>query len=64
MRHNPFPIGQAARNAWVGHMLAALEESGFPEEVKPAMREYFERAATSMINHDDQQPDYRIDLRG
>lgn len=29
---------------------ASLDEAGFPEEVVPAMREYFERAATFMIN--------------
>jgi hemoglobin len=64
MRHNPFPIGQQARDAWVAHMLAALDEAGFPEEVRPAMREYFERAATFMINHDDRERDLRVELRG
>jgi hemoglobin len=60
MRHNPFPIDTAARDAWLGHMLAALEEAGFPEEVKPAMREYFERAATFMINTNANEQRLRI----
>jgi hemoglobin len=64
MRHNPFPIDSAARDAWVGHMLAALEEAGFPEEVKPAMREYFERAATFMINTETHEKRLRVELRG
>jgi hemoglobin len=64
MRHNPFPIGPDARNAWLGHMLAALDEAGFPDEVLPAMREYFERAATFMINQEHDHDDRRIELRG
>jgi hemoglobin len=64
MRHLPFRIGQAARDAWAGHMLAAIDEAGFPEEVLPALREYFERTATFMMNYDDSAPDLRVDLRG
>lgn len=64
MRHNPFPIGQQARDAWVGHMLAAMGEAGFPDEVLPAMREYFERAASFMINHEDSDRNLRVELRG
>jgi len=64
MRHNPFPIGPAARNAWVGHMLAALDEANFPTAVLPAMREYFERAATFMINQEQDSDPQRIELRG
>jgi hemoglobin len=64
MRHNPFPIGPAARNAWVGHMLAALDQANFPAEVLPAMREYFERAATFMINQEEDTNPQRIELRG
>ena len=50
MRHAPFVIDQAARDAWAGHMLAAIDEVGFDEPVRGALREYFERAATFMIN--------------
>jgi hemoglobin len=50
MRHAPFPIGQEARDAWLGHMLAALDEANIPEPARTAMRHYFEMAATAMIN--------------
>jgi hemoglobin len=50
MRHTPFRIGQAERDAWAGHMLAAIDEAGFEEPARTALREYFERAATFMIN--------------
>ena len=50
MRHAPFTIGQAERDAWARHMLAALDETGFPEPARAAMRDYFERAATFLIN--------------
>src|SRR5215217_2899414 len=50
MRHAPFTIGQAERDAWAGHMLAAIDEAGFVEPARSALREYFERAATFLIN--------------
>jgi len=53
MRHAPFVIGQAARDAWLGHMLAAVDEAVIDEPARSAMRSYFELAATAMIN---QQP--------
>jgi hemoglobin len=51
MRHAPFSIGQAERDAWAGHMLAAIDEAGFTEPARTTLRDYFERAATFMINH-------------
>jgi hemoglobin len=51
MRHVPFQIGQAERDAWFDHMLASLGESGAPDEVTSLMAEYFDGAATAMINH-------------
>lgn len=50
MRHLPFAIGQRARDAWVGHMLAAIDEVGIPEPYRNVMREYFARGATFMMN--------------
>ena len=61
MRHMPFRIGQAERDAWASHMLAAIDEAGFPEETHGALREYFERAATFLINQAEQE---RIELTG
>jgi hemoglobin len=52
MRHAPFVIGQAERDAWVRHMLAAVEEAGFAEPARGALIEYFDRAATFLINQD------------
>jgi hemoglobin len=50
MRHMPFVIGERERDAWVGHMLAAIDAVGIPEPQRGIMREYFERGATFMIN--------------
>jgi hemoglobin len=50
MRHAPFPIGQAARDAWLRHMLAAIDEAAIPEPARGAMHEYFTMAATAMMN--------------
>ncbi len=50
MRHLPFAIGPAERDAWLGHMLAAIDELGIAEPARRAMREYFEHGATFMIN--------------
>jgi hemoglobin len=61
MRHAPFRIDQAARDAWAGHMLAAIDEVGFAEPVRSVLRDYFERAATFMIN---EQGNSGIELLG
>ena len=59
-RHLPFPIGRRERDAWVGHMLAAIDEAGFAEPARQALIDYFERAATFLINSEPGE----IDLRG
>jgi hemoglobin len=60
MRHLPFAIGQRERDAWVGHMLAAIDEAGFTGAAREALVAYFERAATFMVN----QAPGEIELRG
>ncbi len=66
MRHAPFAIGRPERDAWVGHMLAALDvvlplddpaaqppviaASDLAAQVRGAMVDYFERGATAMMN--------------
>ncbi len=50
MRHMPFEIGQAERDAWLGHMLTAVREKGLAPELEEAMVNYFETASTHMIN--------------
>ncbi|MBX3285020.1 MAG: globin [Acidimicrobiales bacterium] len=49
-RHGHVPIGQEARDAWVRHMVAAVRESGVAEDLQARQIEYFEMAATHMIN--------------
>lgn len=50
MRHMPFPIDRRARDAWLGHMLAAIEAVGITEPARSIMRDYFERASEAMMN--------------
>lgn len=50
MRHLPFSIGRAERDAWMAHMLDAMEEVGIEEPAYTTMRRYFEDAATFLIN--------------
>jgi hemoglobin len=53
MRHRLFQIGQTERDAWVGHMLAAIDEVGIEEPATSIMRRYFEDSATFLINAGD-----------
>lgn len=53
LRHVPFTIHQEARDTWVRHMLAALDEAKIPEPARTVMAGYFERTATFLINAPD-----------
>ena len=50
MRHQPFAIGQAERDAWLRHMTAAVESLDLAPAVRKALLDYFETASTAMIN--------------
>jgi hemoglobin len=50
MRHQPFAIGQAERDAWLEHMTAAVESLALIPAVRKALVDYFETASTAMIN--------------
>lgn len=50
MRHAPFAIGPAERDAWLRHMTAAVESLDLPRAVRDAFLDYFEAASTAMIN--------------
>lgn len=50
MRHAPFAIGRPERDAWMGHMRAAVDSLELPPPVREAFLEYFENAATAMMN--------------
>lgn len=50
LRHQPFAIGQAERDAWLGHMASAVESIDVSPEVRKALLDYFETTSTAMIN--------------
>ncbi len=50
MRHAPFVVGMAERNAWLRHMTAAVAASAAPPEAKKLFDQYFEQASSAMIN--------------
>jgi hemoglobin len=50
MRHIPFAIGPAERDAWLRHMLAAVDAEPLAEPVRAALQEYFSRAADFLMN--------------
>jgi truncated hemoglobin YjbI len=50
MRHAPFAITSRERDAWLGAMLAALDESDAPSVATRMMADYFTTASTAMIN--------------
>ena len=50
LRHAPFAIGQLERDAWLGHMTAAVESLQLAPQVTKALLDYFETASTAMIN--------------
>jgi hemoglobin len=50
MRHFPFSIGAAERDAWLKHMRAAVDEVGIPEPARQAMLDYFDHAAHFLVN--------------
>lgn len=56
MRHAPFVIGPAQRDAWLAHMTSAVEETvdnyGFPPALAQIFHDYFDNAATHLLNSD------------
>jgi hemoglobin len=50
MRHHPFAIGPAERDAWLRHMTAAVEDLDLPPELAAPLLEYLTMAATALIN--------------
>lgn len=50
LRHQPFAIGQAERDAWLGHMTAAVESLDVSPEVRKELLDYFETTSKAMIN--------------
>lgn len=50
MRHAPFAINVAARDAWLSHMRAALDELHLPAEQEHTLWQYLASAADAMRN--------------
>src|ERR671916_1801481 len=50
MRHAPFAIGPAERNAWLTHMRDAVDSLELPPEQDATLWRYLESAAQSMQN--------------
>jgi len=56
MRHADFHIDSTARDRWLVHMHAALEEQDIPFELGQELWEYLASAAFAMQNVDDDLP--------
>jgi hemoglobin len=52
MRHAPFSIGVAERDAWLTHMLGAVASSGAAPDEAVELATYFRSAADFMINRE------------
>jgi hemoglobin len=50
MRHAPFVIGAAERDAWLRHMRSALDSLDLPDDVSTRIWDYLTMAADSMRN--------------
>ncbi|MSR69757.1 MAG: globin [Phycisphaerales bacterium] len=53
MRHHPFSIGVAERNAWVAAMDGALADAEIPDPDRTVMKKYFATTATFLMNRDE-----------
>ncbi len=53
MRHAPFPVTLGARDRWLGHFRAALDEVGLTPEQDAQFWSYVTHAATFMVNSED-----------
>ena len=50
MRHAPFRIGPAERDAWLGAMRVAIDEAGLAAPHREQLWEYVQSTANHMIN--------------
>jgi hemoglobin len=50
MRHAPFAVDDDARQRWLSHMRAALDEQALAPELDSLLWSYFESAAGAMVN--------------
>nr|MDT0662308.1 globin [Micromonospora sp. DSM 115978] len=50
MRHAPYRVGPAERDAWLAHMRRAVDGLDLPPEQERTLWDYLERAAYFMVN--------------
>jgi hemoglobin len=50
MRHAPFMVGPAQRDAWLAHMKVAVDGLDLPADQHATLWQYLERAAFFMVN--------------
>jgi hemoglobin len=50
MRHMPFLVNPDARDRWLTHMRAAVDEIALPPILAEALWDYLQRAAFAMVN--------------
>ncbi|NUR27770.1 MAG: globin [Catenulispora sp.] len=53
IRHAPFVVDAAARDAWLGHMHDAVDSLDLSPELRQTLWDYLERAAYFMVNSGD-----------
>lgn len=52
MRHVPFKIGTAEREAWLRHMRDAIDDLDLPPRLETMLWDYLQMAAQSLVNSD------------
>lgn len=57
MRHAPFHVGPHARDAWLSHMRAAVDNLDLPDHAENLLWDYLLMAANSMVNAVDDAAD-------
>jgi hemoglobin len=57
MRHAPFRIGEAERDAWLRHMRSAMDELAFDDALDAELWKYLVMAAHSLVNVMPDRPD-------
>ena len=56
MRHAPFRVGIAERDAWLRHMRQAIDSLNLDPDDDATLWNYLERAAFFMVNVDEEAP--------
>lgn len=56
MRHAPFRVTERARDAWLAHMRAAVDNLDLPDHAENLLWDYLVMAAHSMVNAADDEP--------